>query len=105
MQRLCLLHLRTNVKSVMSVAALRFQTQSGAALKARYPNDRFEIQQRPRPAAVAGVPPPPPPAQPEWRVRCLDCPGKLYTPGPGESLNNFEARNEHDPNLVQTLGR
>lgn len=59
-------------------------TQSGAALKARYPNDRFEIQQRPRPA---GVPPPP---QPEWRVRCLDCPGKLYTPGPGESLNNFE---------------
>uniref|UniRef100_V5EZJ4 SNF5-domain-containing protein n=2 Tax=Kalmanozyma brasiliensis (strain GHG001) TaxID=1365824 RepID=V5EZJ4_KALBG len=59
-------------------------SQSGAALKARYPNDRFEIQQRPRPA---GVPPPP---QPEWRVRCLDCPGKLYTPGPGESLNNFE---------------
>ncbi|KAJ1595816.1 hypothetical protein NDA14_003893 [Ustilago hordei] len=59
-------------------------SESGAALKARYPNDRFEIQARPRPA---GVPAPP---QPEWRVRCLDCPGKLYTPGPGESLNNFE---------------
>lgn len=59
-------------------------TQSAEALKARYPNDRFEIQQRPRPAGVAAPP------QPEWRVRCLDCPGKLYTPGPGESLTNFE---------------
>ncbi|KAK7042455.1 hypothetical protein R3P38DRAFT_2890583 [Favolaschia claudopus] len=26
----------------------------------------------------------------EWRIKCLDCPGKLYTPGPGETLNNYE---------------
>ncbi|EPQ26659.1 uncharacterized protein PFL1_05639 [Pseudozyma flocculosa PF-1] len=58
--------------------------QSAATLRARYPNDRFEIQPRPVPAHL------PTPAVPEWRVRCLDCPGKLYTPGPGESLNNFE---------------
>ncbi|KAF2457605.1 hypothetical protein BDY21DRAFT_385845 [Lineolata rhizophorae] len=24
------------------------------------------------------------------RVRCLDCPGKLYTPGPGHTVDNFE---------------
>ena len=25
-----------------------------------------------------------------WKVTCLDCPGKLYNIGPGETLNNFE---------------
>lgn len=24
------------------------------------------------------------------RIRCLDCPGKLYTPGPATSVENFE---------------
>lgn len=24
------------------------------------------------------------------RIRCLDCPGKLYTPGPATSVDNFE---------------
>jgi SWI/SNF-related matrix-associated actin-dependent regulator of chromatin subfamily B protein 1 len=24
------------------------------------------------------------------RIRCLDCPGKLYTPGPGMTVENFE---------------
>ncbi|KAF3937886.1 hypothetical protein ABW19_dt0208694 [Dactylella cylindrospora] len=24
------------------------------------------------------------------RIRCVDCPGKLYTPGPGETVENFE---------------
>jgi SWI/SNF-related matrix-associated actin-dependent regulator of chromatin subfamily B member 1 len=24
------------------------------------------------------------------RIMCLDCPGKLYTPGPGESVEDFE---------------
>ena len=24
------------------------------------------------------------------RIRCLDCPGKLYTPGPDVSVSNFE---------------
>ena len=23
------------------------------------------------------------------RIRCLDCPGKLYTPGPGTGVENF----------------
>jgi SWI/SNF-related matrix-associated actin-dependent regulator of chromatin subfamily B member 1 len=24
------------------------------------------------------------------RIRCKDCPGKLYTPGPGMGVENFE---------------
>ncbi|KAJ7507205.1 hypothetical protein B0H11DRAFT_194745 [Mycena galericulata] len=26
----------------------------------------------------------------QWRMRCFDCPGKAYPPGPGETLSNFE---------------
>ncbi|KAJ7794315.1 hypothetical protein B0H14DRAFT_2923586 [Mycena olivaceomarginata] len=26
----------------------------------------------------------------EWRLKCLDCPGKLYITGGGETLNNYE---------------
>ncbi|KAG6879582.1 hypothetical protein C0992_001027 [Termitomyces sp. T32_za158] len=51
-----------------------------AAMMARYPNDRFETILR---KVNAG-------SQPEWRIKCLDCPGKLYTPGPGETLANYE---------------
>jgi len=50
-----------------------------AEMQAKYPDDKFEVLLR-RPNGTT----------PEWRVRCLDCPGKLYTPGPGESLNNYE---------------
>lgn len=61
-----------------STSALRPPTwlvDASQSLRARYPHDRFEV--RPKGGA-------------EWRLRCLDCPGKLYTPGPGESLTNFE---------------
>lgn len=31
------------------------------------------------------------------RIRCLDCPGKLYTPGPDTTVGNFEVhlKNRH----------
>jgi len=45
-------------------------------LKLQYPSDKFEIIARPN---VPG----------EWRLRCNDCPGKLYTAGPNETLDNF----------------
>ncbi|KAH8986946.1 hypothetical protein EDB86DRAFT_3211773 [Lactarius hatsudake] len=48
-----------------------------AAMNAKYPDDRFEIAMR---TAASG--------EQEWRVRCLDCPGKLYIPGDG--MSNFE---------------
>ncbi|PWN50706.1 SNF5-domain-containing protein [Violaceomyces palustris] len=66
------------------IAPPAWLSQAAKALRAKYPNDKFEIQPRPRPP---GTPMPP---VPEWRIRCMDCPGKLYTPGPNESLNNFE---------------
>jgi len=25
----------------------------------------------------------------EFRIKCIDCPGKVYNMGPGESLQNF----------------
>lgn len=52
-------------------------------LRAKYPEDSFDVLQRSRPPApppvtADGAPPPPvaPPAI-EWRVRCTDCPGKV----------------------------
>ncbi|RKO85989.1 hypothetical protein BDK51DRAFT_3424, partial [Blyttiomyces helicus] len=41
-----------------------------------YPDDAFEVVAK----GKSG----------DLRVKCSDCPGKLYQPGPGESLNNFE---------------
>lgn len=38
------------------------------------------------------------------RIRCLDCPGKLYTPGPDMSANNFEVhlKNRQHREKVET---
>ncbi|KIJ33514.1 hypothetical protein M422DRAFT_264445 [Sphaerobolus stellatus SS14] len=49
-------------------------------MAAQYPDDRFDVVLRQNTD---------PNAQPQWRVQCLDCPGKLYTPGPAETLVNF----------------
>ncbi|KAL5520663.1 SNF5 [Sanghuangporus sanghuang] len=57
----------------------QWQEDAMAEMQTRYPDDRFEIILR----RTSNLPP-------EWRVKCLDCPGKLYTPGPGETLSNFE---------------
>jgi hypothetical protein len=57
------------------------------AMQQKYPDDRFEII----PKKVD--------SQPQWRVRCVDCPGDfaLFSwvnaaihPGPQETLTNFE---------------
>ena len=69
------------------------------AMRAKYPTDRFEVTLR----KIN------PTSTPEWRIKCQDCPGKvsfffelkeigfflkklkqLYTPGPGETLSNYE---------------
>jgi len=53
------------------------------ATRAQYPHDDFFAMPRPlQPGAD-------PTAPPEWRLKCVDCPGKLYTPGPNETLDNF----------------
>ncbi|THG99270.1 hypothetical protein EW026_g3053 [Hermanssonia centrifuga] len=53
-------------------------SQAMAEMQERYPDDRFEAILR----VTTGVA--------VWRIKCLDCPGKLYTPGPGETLTNYE---------------
>ncbi|KAF9473240.1 SNF5-domain-containing protein [Pholiota conissans] len=50
------------------------------SMQQRYPNDKFEVILRKVNAS----------STPEWRIKCLDCPGKLYTPGPGETLSNYD---------------
>ena len=41
--------------------------------------------------------PPPPDTKYMYypRIKCLDCPGKLYTPGPEMGVNNFEVHLKH----------
>lgn len=69
-------------------------------LKVNYPNDDFEGTMRY--TAVSTVtdlpisvrPDAPPPENVKYmyypRIKCKDCPGKLYTPGPEMGVNNFE---------------
>ena len=38
-------------------------------MNSKYPDDRFEIAMRTAPSG-----------EQEWRVRCLDCPGKVRSP-------------------------
>jgi SWI/SNF-related matrix-associated actin-dependent regulator of chromatin subfamily B protein 1 len=47
-----------------------------------------------------------PQGEPQWRVKCPDCPGKIYTLGPGETLDNFEAHAKyrtHTANVQQRI--
>jgi len=45
------------------------------SMRSKYPNDLFVLKR------INGT---------DWRIKCSDCPGKLYTPGPGETLSNYE---------------
>lgn len=71
-------------------------------LRDRYPGHRFEgVMRLSAVDTTTNLPCPTPPAgqpTPENikymylpRIRCLDCPGKLYLPGPGMTVVNFEA--------------
>ncbi|PBL03179.1 hypothetical protein ARMGADRAFT_913067 [Armillaria gallica] len=59
----------------------------------RFPSDKFEVALR---KVTAN-------SDPEWRIKCLDCPGKLFKPGPGETLSNFEVhlRNKTHRRVVE----
>jgi SWI/SNF-related matrix-associated actin-dependent regulator of chromatin subfamily B protein 1 len=76
-------------------------TSGLATLLQQYPTDRFEGMMRYSAVnATTEVPCAAPPAGqpiPEGvkfmylpRIRCHDCPGKLYTPGPDTTVGNFE---------------
>ncbi|KAF2436181.1 SNF5-domain-containing protein [Tothia fuscella] len=67
-------------------------------LHQRYPQDSFEAimrytaVRRDNEPIRADAPVEPENMKYQWlpRVRCTDCPGKLYTPGPEHTLENFE---------------
>uniref|UniRef100_A0A093V6P0 SWI/SNF chromatin-remodeling complex subunit snf5 n=1 Tax=Talaromyces marneffei PM1 TaxID=1077442 RepID=A0A093V6P0_TALMA len=68
-------------------------------LKKGYPNDKFEEVMRYSAVDTTTMMPvasnaPPSNGKVKYqylpRIRCLDCPGKLYTPGPGMTVENFE---------------
>lgn len=63
-------------------AAPAWLRQAVEACRAKYTHDRFEVLQRAHPEALGDGD--------RWRIRCFDCPGKVYKPGPGETLSNFE---------------
>ncbi|KAJ7900512.1 hypothetical protein B0H13DRAFT_1622358 [Mycena leptocephala] len=50
------------------------------AIQAKWKNDKFEVILREGNTAATA----------EWRIKCLDCPGRLYMPDPGETLANYE---------------
>ncbi|KAI9864140.1 MAG: SWI/SNF chromatin-remodeling complex subunit [Trichoglossum hirsutum] len=55
------------------------------------PVDIFTDQPLANSALQPGQPPPPNVKFQYFpRIRCHDCPGKLYTPGPGMTVENFE---------------
>ncbi|KAK2836918.1 hypothetical protein FQN49_006593, partial [Arthroderma sp. PD_2] len=75
-------------------------TQGLVSLKRQYPNDSFEGTMRytavdpatnlPIPNAAQSHPGQKLPYKYFPRIRCNDCPGKLYTPGPAMTVENFE---------------
>ena len=62
------LHCTCLTPSSGSRQPLPWMQRAAAALRAKQVDDRFEIIPRPRP---------PDPSLQEWRIRCLDCPGKV----------------------------
>ncbi|WFD21020.1 SWI/SNF chromatin-remodeling complex subunit [Malassezia caprae] len=65
-----------------AAAAPPWLLQAVEACRAKYTHDRFEVLQRAHAEALGD--------SDRWRIRCFDCPGKVYKPGPGETLANFE---------------
>ncbi|EIN14517.1 hypothetical protein PUNSTDRAFT_57428, partial [Punctularia strigosozonata HHB-11173 SS5] len=68
----------------------------------RWPDDRFEALWKVPPAIQNSSGPP------AWKIKCIDCPGKLYNPGPNESLSNFEVHlknRNHRENVKRRLAK
>ena len=72
------------------------------------------VDQETQKSVRANLPPPGAPLPPNVktqflpRIRCIDCPGKLYTAGPGLTVENFEVhlRNRRHRAMVEKwIGR
>ena len=84
-----------------------------ADLRVSYPGDLFEGTMRytavdtkdDKPISLGGAESPVPPDHKFYyypRIKCKDCPGKLYTPGPDYGVDNFEVhlKNRHHRDRV-----
>ena len=77
-----------------------YLTNALAALQVKYPHDQFEGTMRYTLVSTLTDTPisvnsdEPKPSNPQYyyypRIKCKDCPGKLYTPGPLAGADNFE---------------
>lgn len=69
-----------HVQQIESYACPPWLITAMGLIQETFPGDEFEaILRRPNPRAI-----------PEWRMKCLDCPGKLYNCGPGDTLDNYK---------------
>ncbi|KAF9242321.1 SNF5-domain-containing protein [Melanogaster broomeanus] len=85
--------LKTNGKIRSSIPA--WLSSAILALQTKYPDDKFEaILRKPAPEAA-----------PEWRIKCLDCPGKLYNSGPGDSLSNYDVHLKNRQHRMRVSNR
>ncbi|OCF78534.1 hypothetical protein I204_00474 [Kwoniella mangroviensis CBS 8886] len=66
-------------------------------MRSKYPRDDFVMVQKPRPADFQGPI--------EWRAKCMDCPGKIYALGPGDTLQNFEVHLKNRAHIANRLTR
>lgn len=104
-------------QSISTSSALPSQTpawlnQRLADLRVKYPDDLFElVLQNPAPNTAASKSVPtasPDPPSSVHRIKCLDCPGRLYIPGPLMTLQNFEShlkRADHRNGVSGRLGQ
>ncbi|OKL57645.1 hypothetical protein UA08_06986 [Talaromyces atroroseus] len=84
-------------------------------LRKAYPNDKFEEVMRysavdtstMMPVATSNTTYPNTKVKYQYlpRIRCLDCPGKLYTPGPGMTVENFEVHLRNRQHKERVEGR
>lgn len=78
-----------SIGTARKIEAPQWMTLALQNIKESYPSDRVELVPKPKRETLG-------PGQPpiivgcDWRLKCLDCPGKLYTVGPGESFTNFD---------------
>ncbi|OXV05986.1 hypothetical protein Egran_06246 [Elaphomyces granulatus] len=104
--------------SVPSPHAPTWLVSGLAQLKRSYPNDSFEGIMRYSavdtttltPVANANVAHPGQRLKYQYlpRIRCHDCPGKLYTPGPGTTVDNFEVHlknRQHKERVEERLAK
>ncbi|WVW81072.1 hypothetical protein I302_103063 [Kwoniella bestiolae CBS 10118] len=70
-----------------------------AEMRSKYPRDDFVVVQKPRPQGMDVSGPV------EWRAKCMDCPGKIYSLGPGETLQNFEVHLKNRAHIANRLNR